>query len=314
MIDSFPTPKRTVTALASAVVVLLGFFAQPTLAGDPFRTSNPRAIGENTEAAFESIFKEGDYKTAKTYLQKAESTEANEPLVYALLASLSYLDAKAQSKPNFDNFKTYASQTRTTAEKLAATDPLRGNLYTAVGHFLEGAADFEQEGPVRAISKLQKVFEYLDEAKKSDTNDSEFNLITGYMDLMLAVNLPFSDPAQAIAKLENYGYPKYLSYRGIAVGKRDLKKFDEALDYVNRALQLTPNNPEVLYLKAQILVRQDKRKEALDYFNQSLAKKTQLPNYSAAQITYERCRVQNGLDNGNRDCQAEKVKVRAGNN
>ena len=314
MIDCFPRPKRTVTALAGAAVVLLGFLSQPTLAGDPFRTSNPRAIGDNTETAFELIFKEGDYKNARNYLQKAESTEGNEPLVYALLASLSYLDAKSQSKPNFDSFKTYASKTRTTAEKLAATDPLRGKLYTAVGHFLEGAADFEQEGPVRAVSKLQKVFEYLDEAKKSDPNDPEFNLITGYMDLMLAVNLPFSDPAQAIQKLENYGYPKYLSYRGIAVGKRDLKKYDEALDYVNRALQLTPNNPEVLYLKAQILVRQDKDKEALDYFNQSLAKQAQLPNYSAAQITYERCKVQNSLDNGSRDCRAERNKVRAGNN
>jgi hypothetical protein len=43
--------------------------------------------------------------------------------------------------------------------------------------------------------------------KKVDPNDPELNLITGYMDLMLAVNLPFSDPAQAIERLEKYGSP-----------------------------------------------------------------------------------------------------------
>lgn len=313
-IHCFPLPKRRLTAFFSAAVVLLNFVAQPGWAGDPFRTRNSRPIGNNTEAAFTSIFKEGDYKTAKSYLAKAESTEGNEPLAYALLASLAYLDAKAESQPNFDRFKNYASKTKNAGEKLTATDPLRGNLYTAVGYFLEGAADFEQEGPVGAASKLQKVFQYLDEAKESDPNDPEYNLITGYMDLMLAVNLPFADPAKAIEKLEKYGYPQYLSYRGIAVGKRDLKKYEEAMEYVNRALELTPNNPEILYLTAQILVRQEKNQEALEYFNKALAKQAQLPNYSAAQITYERCRLQNRIDNGTRDCRAERNKVRAGSN
>jgi hypothetical protein len=73
-------------------------------------------------------------------------------------------------------------------------------------------------GPVGALSKLQKVFQYLDEAKKIDPKDPELNLLTGYMDLMLAVNLPFSDPAQAVEKLEKYAAPSYLAYRGIAVG------------------------------------------------------------------------------------------------
>lgn len=302
----FPAPKRTVKALASAAVVLLSAWASPTLAGDPFRTTNPRPIGDNTEAAFNSIFKEGDYKGAKSYLNQAEATEPNEPLAYAMQAALAYTNG------DLDNLNRYASKTLQVAQKLTATDPLRGNLYTGVGHFLEGAYDVKKPGgsPVGAVSKLQKVFQSLDEAKKVDANDPELNLLTGYMDLMLAVNLPFSDPTQAITKLEKYGSPSYLAYRGIAVGYRDLKQYAKAMDFVEKALAATPNNPEVLYLKAQILRYQDKKQESLEFFKKALTKQAQLPKESAAQITFEQCRLQSQVDNSNRDCKAEKDKVR----
>lgn len=302
----FPAPKRTVKALASAAVVVLGVWVSPTLAGDPFRTNNPRAIGENTEAAFNSIFKEGDYKGAKSYLNKAEATEPNEPLAYAMQAALAYTNG------DLDGLNRYASKTMQTAQKLSSSDPLRGNLYTGVGHFLEGAYDVKKPGgsPVSAVSKLQKVFQSLDEAKKTNPNDPELNLLTGYMDLMLAVNLPFSDPNQAISKLEKFGSPSYLAYRGIAVGYRDLKQYGKAMEFVDRALALTPNNPEVLYLKAQILRYQDQKQESLEFFKKALAKQAQLPKESAAQITFEQCRLQSQVDNSNRDCKAEKDKVR----
>lgn len=300
----FSVSKRTVKAFASISVLGLSLWANPTLAGDPFRDSDPRDIDNQTEAAFESIFKEGDYKGAKRYLNQVES---NEPLAYAMLAALAY------TEQDWDSLKNYATQTRQIGEELISTDPLRGNLYTAVGHFLEGTYDFEQEGPVRALSKLQKVFQYLDEAKKIDSEDPELNLLTGYMDLILAVNLPFSDPAQAIEKLETYGEPKYLAYRGIAVGYRDLKKYEQALEYVDRALELTPDNPEVLYLKAQILVHQDKNQEALRFFNDALKRRSQLPNYSTAQIVYERCKLQEELDNKDRNCRGERNQAREGN-
>lgn len=302
----FLVPKQTVKAFTSTAVVLLGLWVTPAFAGDPFRPNQPRNMGYNTEAAFESIFKQGDYKKAKEYLQKAEISEPNEPLAYAMLAALAYTER------DFDSLKDYATKTRQTAEQLTATDPLRGNLYTAVGHFLEGTYDFEQEGPVRAVSKLQKVFQYLDEAKKIDSQDPELNLLAGYMDLILAVNLPFSDPDQAIQKLENYGYPEYLADRGIAVGYRDLKKYDQALEYVDRALQLTPDNPEVLYLKAQILVRQDKDQEALKFFNEALQKRAQLPNYSVGQIVYEQCKTQEQFDGIDRDCHGLRNQAREG--
>ncbi|HEY9608284.1 Sll0314/Alr1548 family TPR repeat-containing protein [Allocoleopsis sp.] len=312
MMNWLPAPKRTITTLASAAALVLGLWVNPTFAKDPFRTNNPRPIGDNTEAAFNSIFKEGNYKAAKNYLQKAEVSEANEPLAHAMMASLAYTTGE------WETLKSHAIKTQQTAQQLKSTDPLRGNLYIAVGQFLEGSYDFKKDGPVGALSKLQKVFQLLDEAKKIDPKDPELNLLTGYMDLMLAVNLPFSDPAQAIEKLEKYASPSYLAYRGIAVGYRDLKKYPKALEFVNRALALTPNNPEVLYLKAQILRSQGNNKEAQDFFNKAVQQLDQLPKSSAAQITYERCRNQNKLENGDenkgRNCADERNKVRQPSN
>lgn len=304
MTNWLPASKRSVTALASAAAVVLSMWGMPTFAKDPFRTNNPRPIGDNTEAAFESIFKEGNYKAAKNYLQKAKASEPNEPLAYAMLASLAY------TEQDWETLKRYSTKTLETAEQLTRTDPLRGNLYQAVGHFLEGTYNFQKNGAVGALSKLQKVFQYLDAAKKVAPNDPELNLLTGYMDLMLAVNLPFSDPAQAIEKLETYGSPKYLAYRGIAVAYRDLRKNDKAIEFVDRALAITPNNPEVLHLKAQILRNQGKKQEASEFFKKALEKQAQLPKNSVAQITYEQCRLQMELDNSNRDCKAEMDKIR----
>jgi hypothetical protein len=162
MTNWFPAPKRTVKALASAAVVVLGLWVTPSLAGDPFRPSNPRAIGDKTEAAFNAISSRRETTNKlKGYLSQAESSEPNEPLAYAMLASLAY------TNQDWDNLKSYASKTLETSQKLIPTDPLRGNLYTAVGHFLEGTYNFKKDGPVGALSKLQKVFQYLDEAKKS---------------------------------------------------------------------------------------------------------------------------------------------------
>ena len=294
-----PKPKQTVKAFASAVAVVIGLWVTPTLAGDPFRPDNPHTIDEQTEAAFESIFKEGNYTQAEEYLLQAEKAKVDEPLVYAMLASLAYIEK------DWDTLKKYASKTRETAEQLISTDPLRGNLYTGVGHFLEGSYNFKQEGPVRALSKLQKVLQYVDKAKEIAPNDPELNLLTGYMDLMLAVNVPFADPANAVEKLQTYGNPKYVAYRGIAVGYRDLKEYDKAMDFVERALALTPDNPDLFYLKAQILRNQGKEQESLTFFEQALAKRAQLPERYAAQITYEHCRTENSLANGNRDCRTE---------
>ena len=255
-------------------------FSNITLAADPFRTENAREIGEHTEEAFKTIFLFGDYKGAKEPLELAETEETNEPLIYALKASLAF------TEKDWETLKTYALKTLQVAEDLKAEDPLRSNLYLAVGHFMDGTYLYEKEGAVSAIQKLRLVFKYFDAAEDNDPNDPELNLIKGYVDLLLAVNLPFSSPEQAIERFETYASPDYLVDRGIAVAYRDLKDYDQALESVNKALEIAPDNPEHYYLKGQILRKIGKKQqdisileEALDHFSKAVSKEAQLPKF-----------------------------------
>ena len=292
---------RSPTLLSVTVTtsILLNMLVNPSFAGDPFRGRESRKIGDRTEAAFHAIFQQGNYPTAKDALQKAASSEPNEPLIYAIQASLAYQNQDSAS------LEKYSSKTLETGQNLIASDPLRGNLYTAVGHFLTGAVILNREGTVngvpQALSRLRKVYTYLDRAEEISANDPELNLIRGYMDLMLAVNLPFTSPDDAINRLEKNAAPGYLVDRGIALAYRDLKQHSQALDYVNRALKTTADNPEIYYLKAQILHEKGKKeksqdliKEAIIHFDKALAKKSQLPANLVKQIEYERNQAVSG--------------------
>jgi tetratricopeptide (TPR) repeat protein len=284
--------------LAGAIAFLVSI--SPSLAGDPFRTNNPRKIGDKTEAAFKAIFQQGNYLEAQKYLQQAISSEPNEPLAYAMKASLAYTNNDIAS------LAAYSKKTLETGQKLIPSDPLRGNLYTAIGHFLEGSVIITREGTngvPSALGKLRQVYEYFDKAEAISANDPELNLIKGYMDLLLAVNLPFANPDQAIQRLRQNAAPQYLADRGIALAYRDLKRYPQALDYVNRALKTTSDNPELYYLKAQILHEQGKKeqsqqliKEAIAHFDKALAKKSQLPTDLGKQIASERNSAANRLN------------------
>ncbi|MFB2918045.1 MULTISPECIES: Sll0314/Alr1548 family TPR repeat-containing protein [Aerosakkonema] len=332
MMDLFPTAKLIVSAFTSAyckhfaprgkwhfvgvTAIALSLWPNPILAGDPFRSSNPKPIGNSTEAAFKALFKEGNYKeTAELYLPEAESKEPNEPMVYALKASLAYTDWQGDKKNKalLESLKSYAAKTRETAANLKATDPLRGNLYIAAGHALEAAAIVGENGTVKgapqALSKLQEVYRELDAAEKINANDPELNLLKGWMDLLISVNLPFTDPQQAIERLEKAA-PPYLAYRGMAVGYRDLKQYDKALQYVDVALRNTPDNPELQYLKAQILVGLDKNQEAKEYFQNALTKSAQLPKDLVAQVVREQCKNQVSIDRKERNCSALRNQVK----
>lgn len=291
-----PRPSRPIRKLASRFgsrLLALGLslsVALPSLAADPFRTTSPHDIGDQTEAAFKAIFKDGDYVSARDYLRQAETTEADEPLVHAMLASMAYLDA------DWDEVANRAQLTQSKAQDLVAIDPLRGHLYTAVGIFLEGAHVLKTRGVARgtptALAMLQRVFSELDDAESIDPNDPELNLLKGYMDLMLAVNLPFSNPEEAIARMDQHGSPIYLSQRGIAIGYRDLEQYDEAMSAVNQALGAAPENPELLYLKAQLLARQGNKSESVELFDQALTYAEQLPDPLVQRITWEGCIVE----------------------
>ncbi|BAZ52679.1 TPR repeat-containing protein [Nostoc sp. NIES-4103] len=292
--------KLTKVVQATFVAAIaLNLWTSPSLAGDPFLRREPHPIGDKTEAAFKAIFQQGNYPAAERYLKEALSSEPNEPLAYAMRASLAYM------KKDMAGLDTYSKKTLETGQKLLATDELRGNIYTAVGHFFEGAVIYTREGTgsvPKVLGRLRQVYEYLDKAEAISANDPELNLLRGYMDLMLAVNLPFADPDEAIKRLETNGGPRYLVDRGIALAYRDLKQYSQALEYANRALKGTSDNPELYYLKAQILREQGQKEksqaliqEAIANFDKALTKKSQLPASLVKQIQNERGGAVKGL-------------------
>ena len=293
-------------AVSTTIAIIFNSFLSPVFAGDPFRQNNPRDIGDKTEAAFESIFLEGNYPKAKEQLVEAEATEGDDPLVHAMIASLAF-DEEA-----FDTMKTASAQTIAVAENLQAEDPLRANLYLALGHFLEGAYLFKQEGAVSAIPRLQKVFQYLDAAEKIDAQDPEYNLLKGYLDLILAVNLPFSSPEEAIERFQKYGKPDYMVDRGIATAYRDLYKqkvkakqlsqgesfLEQAHVYLDKAIAASPENPELMYLKGQFYLIQGKDtgnltlvEKSIPYFEKAKAKEAQLPKNVLQSLNHDYLRV-----------------------
>ncbi|WP_242032697.1 Sll0314/Alr1548 family TPR repeat-containing protein [Oscillatoria sp. FACHB-1406] len=290
-------PQSAAIAFSSAIALFWSLAGNPAFAGDFFRTQNQRDIGPQTEAAFEAVFVEGNYPKAEGYLKQALATEKDDPLVYAMQASLAYGNQDSSA------IAPAAANTLAAAQRLLPSDPLRGNLYLAIGHFIEGASLIQTQGPIGALPKLQEVLKYLDEAEKIDANDPELNLFKGFMELMLAVNLPLASPEVAIANFQRNAAPEYLVNRGIAVAYRDQKKYDKGLEFVNKALQETPDNPELKYLKAQLLYQQGKKlndraivQEAIALFDAAIAQQNQLPAYLRSPLQFERTVAQNWLD------------------
>lgn len=290
-----PAFRHISSAISVSIVLTLSLWAIPTLAKDPFRVTRQHQIGDKTEAAFNAVFRDGNYVAAQNYVKQALVSEPNEPLVYGMAAAFAYTN-----KDN-DSLSSYSQKTLDSAQKLVAIDPLRGNIYLAVGHFLQGATILVNQGTVNgasgALDELRQVYDYLDKAQAIDSTDPELNLVRGFMDLAIAVNVPFSSPDQALERLQKYAAPRYLAQRGLALGHRDLGQNAEALVAVEQALKAAPNNPELYYLKAQILVKQGQSQnnpalyqEALNNFNIAVQKKNQLPASIARQIERERQR------------------------
>lgn len=299
--------KRLCSAIASAAAITLTALGTPALA-DPFRPSDPRAFDGQLEAAFNAMFVDGNYVEAQSLLESASDSD---PMTHAMQASFAYLES------DWDILGMEAEQTLAAAQQLMASDPLRGNLYTAVGHFMEGAYTISTQGTVQAtpivLNKLRLVFDHLRTAEEIDPQDPELNLIKGYMDLMLAVNLPFSSPDQAIERLQTYGAPSYLVQRGLAIAYRDLENLEAALGAVDLAIAETPNNPDLYYLKAQILRLDGELQQSLQNFERALEQASNYPPSLAVQIAYEMCRTRNQQREMDRNCRnwAERYVVDA---
>jgi len=282
--------KRAHQVLISTInlILLLGFQSRGW-AGDPFRSQNPHKIDAKTEAAFEELFHQGNYAAAKVELSQAVKNGDSDPLAYAMSASLAYTDG------DYKNVNLYAQKTLETAQKMKQSDTLRSYLYTGVGYFLQGSYIFKTEGPVAAIAKLQMVFQNLEAAEDLSPEDPELNLIKGYLELLLAVNLPFSSPQKAIERFQKYAAPSYLVDRGIAMAYRDLKQYDKSLEFLDKSIAQSPNNPELFYLKGQVLrIRglQDSNsfylEQSLGYFDKANQKRDQLPKSLLIPLDHDR--------------------------
>lgn len=281
----------SVTILLAAPTLTL---TESALAVDPFRTGqSARTLDHSTAEAFQALFKQGDYPKARQLLGQAR-TNANQadPLTYALLATFAYLDA------DWNSFQIYGTRTQQTAANLATgDDPLRGNLYQAVGYFLQAAYDVSDAGDglpgglPNALGKVQKMFDHLGKATNINPADPELNLVTGYIELLLANEVALVSPQKAINKLKNYAAPNYLAWRGLALAYRDHGTPEQAIDAVNQALTAAPNNPDLLYLKAQILRKQGKLAASRQLFDQALARKAQLPAGVVKQMVKERSKI-----------------------
>lgn len=285
-------PKRLFWNVAGTGILATSLWAGAAFAGDPFRSgSQAHSIGPKTEAAFRSLFEQGNYPQAELYVQEALQSEPNEPLSYAMRAFFAY-QQKDQAALN-----RYATQTREVAERLAKTDPLRSQIYIGVGHVLEVGAVVASDqasssaGSPQVFAQVQQVFKAIDAAAAIAPNDPELNLVKGFIDLLLAANFPLSSPDRAVERLEDYAAPDYVVYRGLAVFYRDQKQPTKALAAIERALRSAPGNPELLYIKGRILSAQGKRQESLALFEQALAKKNQLPESLVKQITQERDQI-----------------------
>ncbi len=257
--------------------------AQPVWAQDPFRTgANARQISPEVAAAFEEFFCAGRYSQSREKLETAREASPEEPMVYALLAALAYQEGDMQE------FAQLATQTRQVATELKKTDPLRGNLYEGVGYGLEAANTVVRDGVViglpKALPTLNQLFASIRAAQAVDGSDPELNLLNGYMDLLLTYREKALNQFRLAA-------PEYMSYRGQALAYRDMQRYEEALEAVDRAIATSCDNPELYYLKAQILVSRGEDREAVPLFDQALQASAQLPESLVDQIQMERDRA-----------------------
>ena len=278
------TVKRLfIRGTAVGLVTVLSSLGNLALAGDPFRSRDPHDIGDRTEEAFEALFVEGHYPAANAAVQKAVQEEPGEPLAHALDGALAYV------YEDWERLQGAAAATEQAAQNLIETDPLRGNLYLAVGHALRGGFAISEggDGPLQggpeAFSRLQQAQAALNKANDIDAEDPELNLLRGFLDLLVAGNLPFLNLDGVIAQLQK-AEPNYLRHYGLAMANRFLNRPELALEEIEQAIAAAPENPHLIHFRGQVLVKLGKAGNDLNQLQQAeqdfvavLAKHEQLP-------------------------------------
>jgi tetratricopeptide (TPR) repeat protein len=269
-----------------ALPLLALLVSHRSLAADPFRTgANARPFGTALEKAFEDFFRSGNYLNSSRKLAAAQLENPNEPLVYTLKAALAYLNSQPQQ------LEALAQKTREVSLALEATDKPRSHLYRGLADGLEGASYYLKDGDVglvTAFPKISSMILEIDKARQLAPEDPEINLIVGYINTVEA-KLPgrshkYNEALDAFRKAN----PSYLAYRGQALVYRETKNYPQAQMMVDKALADAPQNPDLLYLKAQLFALQKKPTEAVAFFDKALSFGKQLPESTKKQIRKER--------------------------
>jgi tetratricopeptide (TPR) repeat protein len=235
-------------------------------------------MGPALESAFEDFFRTGEFQKASQKLTKAQSENPNEPLVYTLQAALAYLNGQR------DKMLEMTQKTREVSQTIESKDAARSHLYRGIAQGLEGSSYYLKDGLTgipKALTYVSSMFLEIDKAKQLAPDDPEVNLLVGYIDTLLN---KYDDALQEFRKAG----PPYLSYRGQALVYRDTKVYPKAQVMVDKALEAAPQNPDLLYLKGQILALQNKPTEAIALFDQALTLGKQLPESTKKQIRIER--------------------------
>ncbi|MEI6429363.1 MAG: Sll0314/Alr1548 family TPR repeat-containing protein [Pseudanabaena sp. ELA607] len=293
-------PMAMVSALAIAGVLTIAA-ALPSYAADPFRTAaqKPRAsIGDATSKAFELMFRQGNFPGAVQQIDVALASRKDnqDPLIYAMRASVGFV------RDDLEEMRKYGAEVRKYAHALRRSDRLRFHLYTGVSDLIEAGYIFRTQGITsvgRVLPIVNRALDHIRTAQDIDEKDPELNLIKGFMDILIASALPGSELDSALVSLQKYASPDYLKWRGIAMAYRDAKRNAEALEAINQAINSASGktnppanevgNPDLSYLKAQILRMNGKQNESLDYFLASLAQAKQLPPQTLEAVQIE-CR------------------------
>jgi tetratricopeptide (TPR) repeat protein len=294
------SPMGFTSVLVLAGVLTVGA-ALPGYGADPFRTAaqKPRtSIGDKTTKAFELMFRQGNFPEAvkQIDLALASPQDNRDPLIYAMRASVGFV------RNNLDEMRQYGAEVRKQALTLRRTDRIRFHLYTGVSDLIDAGYIFRSQGITsvgRVLPIVNRALDHIRTAQDIDPKDPEVNLIKGFMDILIASAMKGSELDSALVSLRDYARPDYLRWRGIAMAYRDAKRNPEALDAINKAIDSAsgktnppPNqvgNPDLSYLKAQILRMNGKRDESLEYFLAALAQARQLPPQTLDAVKIE-CR------------------------
>ena len=272
-----PLKVRKLIQRCAVLPLSVIFCAHSALAADPFRVGiKARPMGASLQSVFEDFFRYGKYKSSSQKLAKAQAENPNEPLVFTLLAATAYQN---QQK---DVFLQMVPKIRDASNRIAAKDSARSHLYKGIAQGLQGyfLKDNVTDLP-KTLTYASSMLLEIDKAHSLSPNDPEINLFVGFINMVLGKH----DEA-----LKNFqkASPPYLALRGKALVYRDTKDYANAQVAVDKAIAVAPQNPELLYLKAQILVLQKNPNEAMKYFNQALKLGNELPADTLKQINKER--------------------------